>query len=401
VLVLFRDDEDDGDGDDDEYGSRNKDGADGGAGGLTGGAGGLASSPLKIKKEKKEKLKQKQLKRRYLMVQRPPLGLLAGQWEFPSVPILPNGSSSGSGSGDGVGSGCKVEEDDDDDGEDDNGNGERKGLRGSSSSSKQAKGCGIASPAHPSPGELGSAAGALANLLGSGLNFGFERGGGGAGSDAGGVESLGGGGGGDGGGAAESSGDANKNGSGGDGLTPKKTSSSLGEEEEGYISSWGVAIPKPLSNLFNTQSSSSSPSSSSKSVVSPLEPRVSSSPLLGDPVVHLFSHQRHTMHVLTSRDGGGGVNTPSGSSPLVVMEDITAPVSVAAVGIARRSARWMGEEELAAVGVTTGMKKVLEKAKKCSQEKPKEGLAVVDKQGEVKSTPATKKRKPALGPSKS
>ena len=71
--------------------------------------------------------------------------------------------------------------------------------------------------------------------------------------------------------------------------------------------------------------------------------------LIQGPIVHLFSHQRHTMHVLVchvelSGNDGKGTNRQS---------DV--------------SRRWMDQREMNQVGITTGMKKVLAMAKKTRQ----------------------------------
>jgi len=88
--------------------------------------------------------------------------------------------------------------------------------------------------------------------------------------------------------------------------------------------------------------------------------------------VHLFSHQRHTMHILPAeivlpsdpakddKSSAAGSSCSSGSK-LSTLESSDA-VSVL------RSARWMDEAELAQVGVTTGMRKVLAKAAKPTEE---------------------------------
>ena len=102
-----------------------------------------------------------------------------------------------------------------------------------------------------------------------------------------------------------------------------------------------AVVSRSLETEMNHSKASSTITSSSSTTSS------SSKHGLCGPVVHLFSHQRHTMHIAVCRlqswptDTGGGAPSDSGG----------------------RTARWMNEAQMSEVGITTGMKKVLTLAK--------------------------------------
>ena len=93
--------------------------------------------------------------------------------------------------------------------------------------------------------------------------------------------------------------------------------------------------------------------------------------LLGDPVVHLFSHQRHAMFVLHAPVP----TVPPAPPPAAAPTSTPTTSDTAAAALRRpaplRPARWLDAAGLAGVGLTTGMRKALDRATRPDAKRPK------------------------------
>jgi hypothetical protein len=103
------------------------------------------------------------------------------------------------------------------------------------------------------------------------------------------------------------------------------------------------------------------------------------------PIVHVFSHQVHNMQLFTARvhlrsksattkrkgsavkgnssSNNNNSNSNSNSNSSNMSEDDAGDLHWLSSGSEPRAVKWMAESELIAAGITTGCKKVLEKAK--------------------------------------
>ena len=98
---------------------------------------------------------------------------------------------------------------------------------------------------------------------------------------------------------------------------------------------------------------------------------VSYSRLQTEPIVHIFSHQRHTMYISVKH-----VDVDDGSES--ILDDVTTS-----------GGRWMSAVEITSEGITTGCKKILQEVIKCTTTKT---MSSVTTEGKT----VTKKRKPTV-----
>jgi len=246
-------------------------------------------------------------RKQYLMVQRPDSGLLAGQWEFPAAAVVTDEAVAEAGASDeeGIeGLGSEV-------GSPSSKRTNSKSNKGKSSSAKS--GVGTSSNLIPNAEKLAAAAKSLIAELVNDLSTSSE---------------------------SSSNGDGRSNGS------------------ENGSESGNSAIPANLLALASYDPENPSKAKAAAEAAKLLQSEV-----------HLFSHQRHTMHILPAELAlpssqarfESSITASSGTGDS--MEGSTCNGSDTSTS-ASRCARWMNEAELAQVGVTTGMRKVLAKAAK-------------------------------------
>ena len=90
------------------------------------------------------------------------------------------------------------------------------------------------------------------------------------------------------------------------------------------------------------------------------------------PIVHVFSHQRHTMHITIKEVSV----TCAGRGIEAVGEEIL-PIIEPQVTEGKRESRWMSAEEIREKGITSGCKKILEAVERhyeCGSETNKAGI---------------------------
>ena len=116
-----------------------------------------------------------------------------------------------------------------------------------------------------------------------------------------------------------------------------------------------------------------------------------SADFLSPPVVHVFSHQRHTMHVHVRDWPGTSLDVRSSSSTT------TSSGSSSSSSDAKRETRWMTAVEIRTTGITSGCQKVLELVlQQEGRQNDGEGAKVAKKRaapGSSKKTSSAKKAK--------